>query len=153
MDGSDIFKFLHVLSAVVWVGAGLLLTIIAIRAGRSADPAQLVKLGRDAGWLGTRFFVPSALSTLIFGVITVLVGDWSFGDTWIIIGLVGFALSFGIGAGFLGPQSEKIGELADEHGETHPIVVQHVKKVLAVTRVDQLIILAVVLDMVIKPGA
>ncbi|MEX0875045.1 MAG: DUF2269 family protein [Actinomycetota bacterium] len=152
MDGYDIVKFIHILAAVIWVGAGLMLTIISLRAGRSTDPTEIVKLGRDAGWLGTRFFVPASLTTLIFGIITVLVGEWSFGDAWIIIGLAGFAISFIIGAGFLGPQSEKIGELADEHGETHPLVVQHVKKVLGVTRVDQLIILAVVLDMVVKPG-
>ena len=153
MDGYDIVKFFHVLSAVIWVGAGIGITILGTRASRSTDPADIVKIGRDAGWLGTRFFVPASLSTLIFGIITVLVGDWSFGDTWIIVGLAGFGLSFIIGAGFLGPQSEKVADLADEHGETHPIVVQQVKKVMAVSRVDQLIILAVVLDMVVKPGA
>ncbi len=152
MDGYDIVKFFHVLFAVIWIGAGLVLIFHALRAGRATDPAEIVKIGRDAGWLGERFFVPVSLLTLIFGVITVLVGDWGFTDTWVLLGLIGYGLSFAIGAGFLGPQSGKIATLADEHGDTHPVVVKQVKKVLAVSRVDSLIVLAVVFDMIIKPG-
>jgi len=152
MDSYDIVKFFHVLFAVIWVGAGLVLIFLVLRAGRSTNPADIVKIARDAGWLGERFFVPSSLLALIFGIITVLVGDWGFTDTWVLLGLIGFGLSFLLGAGFLGPQSGKIAALSDEHGETHPLVVEKVKKVLAVARVDSLILLAVVFDMIVKPG-
>ncbi len=153
MDSYDIVKFLHVLFAVIWVGAGLCITVLALRASRATDPAEIVKLGRDIAWLGNRFFVPASLATLIFGIITVLVGDWSFGDTWIVLGLVGYALTFITGAGYLGPQSERVAKLADEHGDTHPLAVQGMKKILAVSRIDQVVLLAVVLNMIIKPGS
>lgn len=153
MDGYDIVKFFHVLFAVTWVGAGLVIIFLVLRAARSSDPADIVKIARDAAWLGDHFFVPVSLLALIFGITTVLVGDWGFTDTWVLLGLVGFGLSFILGAGFLGPQSKKIHELSDEHGDTHPLVLEKVKRVLAVARVDSVILVAVVFDMIIKPGA
>ncbi len=152
MDAYDIFKFFHVLFAVIWVGAGLVIIFYALRAGRSSDRAEIVKIGRDAAWLGEHFFIPASLLALIFGIITVLVGDWGFTDTWVILGLAGFGLSFIIGAGYLGPQFGKIAALSDEHGDTHPLVLEKVKRVLAVARIDSVILVAVVFDMIVKPG-
>jgi uncharacterized membrane protein len=153
VDSYDIVKFFHVLFAVAWIGGGLALIVISNRAGRSTDPADIVKVGRDAAWLGERYFIPVSLMTLIFGIITVLVGDWGFTDTWVLLGLIGYGLSFLIGAGFLGPQSGKIATLAEEHGDAHPLTVKQVKKVLVVSRIDSLLVVLVVFDMIIKPGA
>src|SRR5688500_11402248 len=73
-----IVQFLHVASGIVWVGSGVGLVGLMAVMTRSGDSATLAATGRHMEVLGPRLFGPSAIATLLFGVITVLVGDISF---------------------------------------------------------------------------
>ncbi|CAN5341830.1 hypothetical protein BH18ACT12_BH18ACT12_23420 [soil metagenome] len=54
------------------------------------------------------------------------------------IGLIGFGLSFVIGAGFLGPQAGKIAKAIKEHRPDSPEAEALIRRVLMVARVDLL---------------
>src|SRR6476646_55351 len=55
------FKWVHVTGAVLWVGGGLALTILALRAERSAVPAEMAMIARQAAFVGERVFGPVGL--------------------------------------------------------------------------------------------
>lgn len=51
-----------------------------------------------------------AIAALVFGVWLVAVSEWNFTDTWIVLGLVGIAITIVTGAGFLGPEADRLGK-------------------------------------------
>ena len=50
--GYNAIKFVHVISAIIWVGGAFFAQLLAIRAQRSTDPAELPRLGAALGELG-----------------------------------------------------------------------------------------------------
>src|SRR3954469_18756193 len=110
-DWYAFFKWVHVTGAVLWVGGGLTLTILALRAERSSDPAEMATIARQAAFVGERVFAPIGL--LVLGVGSAGVGnlDRGWGTSWIVIGLVGYAITVLTGLLVLGPQAKRIGQL------------------------------------------
>ncbi len=153
MEGYDVLKFVHVYSVVAWVGGGVLLNILGTRLSRAGTAQQLADFGAQVEWVGLRVFTPLSVIALIVGIVIALDDRWDFGQTWLQLGLGGWFLSFLLGAGFLGPQSGKLGRLIREQGPEHPEVRPRLQRLLLVARVDMLLLLLVVADMTIKPGA
>jgi uncharacterized membrane protein len=142
--------WVHIFTAVIWVGGNLTLQFLALRIMRADDPVRLAGFAKDAEWVGTRVFTPSALVLLAFGFVLVEKGNWGY-DFWVIFGLVVLALSAVTGAAFIGPEAGRIGKLTDQHGVEHPEVQARIKRILKVSRVEGLLLVLVVFDMVVKP--
>jgi uncharacterized membrane protein len=153
VEGYDVLLFLHVYSVVAWVGGGALLNILGARLSRAGTPQQLADFGAQVEWVGLRVFTPLSVIALVFGILMAIDDRWEFGQMWIQLGLGGWFLSFLLGAGFLGPQSGKLGRLIREHGAEHPEVRPRLQRLLLVARLDMLLLLLVIADMTIKPGA
>jgi uncharacterized membrane protein len=149
----EIYKVLHVLAAVVWVGGGVLLTILALLTQRANDPVALANIGRQAEFVGTRIFIPSSVIVLVFGIAMIEKGELGWGHFWIDAALVGWAITFVAGAGFFGPQTKRLNALVEEHGVEHPIVQSKLNQILTVARLDIAMLLLVVADMTAKPFA
>jgi uncharacterized membrane protein len=146
-------KFLHVLAAIVWVGGGIFVQIYATRLRGANDPARLARFARDVEFFGTRVFAPASGLALLMGVAMVLYSPfiyWS--ETWIIVGLVGFAATFITGSFFLGPESGRVAKAFDSEGPESPAVQASIKRIFAISRIDQVVLVIVVLDMIFKPG-
>jgi uncharacterized membrane protein len=150
-------KFIHIMAAIVWIGAGFALTTVSIGLLRAADYAGAASLGRQTEAFGKRVFGPAAFITLLAGIGMVLVGDLSWGETWIIIGLTGVALSFVFGA-VLGDRASRDLRvaLAAATGDTtvavDPAAIDGLRRRLAlVAGADLLILTIVVWAMVVKP--
>jgi uncharacterized membrane protein len=149
----DTLKFLHVFAAIIWVGSGIYAQALATKVLGQGDPARMAALAKDVGDLGKRLITPAAIAVLVFGVWLVAVSEWNFSDTWIVFGLVGIALTIVTGAGFLGPEAERLGKLIDEQGPTAPEIGQRIRRIVSVSRIDLVVLTLVVADMVFKPGA
>ena len=54
---------------------------------------------------------------------------------------------------FLGPESGRIGKLIDAHGPEHAEVGARIRRILMISRIELLLPIAVVFDMVVKPFA
>ena len=117
------------------------------------DPGRMVSTAKDVGDLGKRLITPSAIAVLVFGVGLVAVSDWSFSDTWILLGLIGIAITIVTGAGFLGPESDRVARLGAERDPSDPEVQRRIKRIFAISRVDLVVLVLVVADMVFKPGS
>ena len=73
-------------------------------------------------------------------------------DLWLVLGQVGWLLSFLIGIGFYPREGKKRERLIEQHGMEHEQVSASINRVLAVASVDTLIVVLVVIDMTTKPG-
>ena len=57
------------------------------------------------------------------------------------------------GAGFLGPESARLGKLSAERDPADPEIQQRIKRIFLVSRIDLVVLIVVVADMVFKPGS
>jgi len=146
-----VFKLIHVSVAVFWVGGGLLLTALALRAERSDDPEDLATIARQATFVGEKLFAPAGGIVLAMGITMVVNQHIGFGTTWVDIGLVGFALSFVTGIAVLAPRAKRPVELFDTVGAAAPETQAAIKEILIIARVDIAVLLLVVMDMLMKP--
>ena len=147
----SVFKVIHVSVAVFWVGGGVLLTALAIRAERSDDPEDLATIARQATFVGEKLFAPAGLVVLAMGITMVINQHIGFGTTWIDIGLAGFAISFVTGIAVLGPRAKKLVALLDTVGTAAPETQAAIRQILVISRVDVAVLLVVVADMLMKP--
>jgi len=147
-----IFKIVHVGFAVFWVGGGLLLTALALRAERSTDPEDLATIARQATFVGEKLFTPASGVVLAMGIAMVINSpEIGFGDTWVIIGLVGFAISFVTGIAALAPRAKRLVELFETVGAAAPQTQAAIRQILLISRVDVAVLVIVVFDMLMKP--
>ena len=58
-----VFKTVHVLFAVAWIGGGVLITILGLRAQRESDPAAVVGVARQAALPARRSSRPPGSSS------------------------------------------------------------------------------------------
>jgi uncharacterized membrane protein len=149
MDLDRALITIHVLAAVIWVGGAFASQLYAIRA-QLAGPDRMADLLGDIEWLGTRIFTPVSIVLLGCGVWLVSRDVFTM-QTWTWIGAAGFATSFVIGAGFLGPETGRIRKLLVESGPDAPEAIARIKRIFIVSRVELVVLLLVVLDMAWKP--
>jgi len=148
VDLYSIFKFLHVVCAIAWVGGGLTLIAANIFLTRAKGDNELFATLNIMNALGKTWFVPASMLTLVFGVIvTTLGGMWL--DLWVLLGLAGFASTFCTGLLIIEPTGRKIAT-ALEQGRTDEALAT-AKRLMQISKFDYTVILVVVADMVLKP--
>jgi uncharacterized membrane protein len=149
----SIFKWVHVSVAVFWVGGGLLLTVLGLRAERSTEPREIVTLAQQAAFTGEKIFAPGGLVVLLMGIGMVVHNNLGWGHFWIIAGLIGYAATFVTGVGVLSPLAKRIEHSAATNGTEHPETIALIQRILLIARVDVAVLLIVVADMTLKPFA
>lgn len=149
MDIYTLLKFAHVLSAVIWLGGGFTMALLAHQFARRPDPTELLGVIRLTAHLGPRLFLPLSVLTLLTGLGATVVGGFGW-PAWVVLGLVGIALTSVLGAVKLGPTSERAVSLADTKGIT--AARREMQKLLPLARIDFALHFAIVFLMVVKPG-
>jgi uncharacterized membrane protein len=95
----DWLLFLHVLAAMIWVGGGAMLAVMAARVLRDPDPAAVGRFTGSLRVIGPLALAPATLAVLGLGIGLVVDGEaWDFGQRWVQLGLGLFAAAFLIGA-------------------------------------------------------
>ena len=94
----NVFKFLHVLSVVVWLGGVLTVNVLQVFVSRGGDRAGQASLLRLSDLYGRAVIGPAAGLTLITGFVRVAQIDVSLGTFWVVWGLVAVAASIALGA-------------------------------------------------------
>ena len=148
----DLLLFLHISLVTLWVGAGMLFHILGWRADRARDEAAMRQIFDDLVALGTRFFMPVSLLVLVFGILLVLDSDfWTFDMLWIVLGFVGFAITFLTGFLWIKPQSERIQRMIEQDGGMSPRAYASARRMIVFARLDYAVLYLVIADMVFKP--
>jgi len=137
MTKYELLLFLHILSVILWVGAGTTLGLLWFH----PDPELRRRIAPLGDWLGPRLFAPAALGALVFGLLLVHEGHWTFHPLFVQLGLAAFALSFVINAGVRAPLSRRLANRPDRLQGT----------LSALSRFELSILYLAVADMVLKP--
>jgi uncharacterized membrane protein len=146
-----LWKALHVLSVLIWVGGGFALTLLVLRTERSGDENRLLDLGDHANWIGSNVFAPSSLLVLATGIAMTIDGDLDWGQFWIIFGLVAWGTSAALGIGYITPKAKRLTALTAERGLTDPEAKTLLRNITVAARIDVASLLLIVIDMTVKP--
>jgi uncharacterized membrane protein len=94
--------FMPVLAAIVWVGGGFMLVLIALRARSRSNPASITAFARMLPCVGLGVLMPAVLLVLVTGVWMVFENSqWKFSLPWVLLAQALFAVAFLVGAVYL----------------------------------------------------
>ncbi len=147
----DVYKALHVVSIVIWVGGDVTLTTLGLVFERRRDGEALAQLGKLGAWIGVHVYTPALFAVLGFGIALMQKGDWPWDVFWVDFALLGWAIAAIVGVAFVGPELGRIDRAAREHGPDSEAVRRRVKRLFAVFRFDTALLVLIVLDMTAKP--
>ena len=141
----EILLTLHLLAAVTWVGGSIALSVLS---ARFSGPDRGVVM-QQFNWYGGTVLTGAAFVVLLAGVgLIIEVDGYDFSDTWVSLAFAGWLASAVIGGAFLG-RLGKQAEAATDPSERERLT----DRVVRIARLDTLIIVLVVVDMAVKPGA
>ena len=151
MSYYEVLLFLHITTAVIWLGSAFLVQMLIVRAQKTDDQLLLKQLSGQSAWMAQRIFIPASLSVLVFGILLTIEGPWTFGQLWIVLGLIGYALSFLTGILFIEPEGKRIHAAIAAHGPESPQAGFHLARINVVARMELVILYLVVYVMALKP--
>jgi uncharacterized membrane protein len=153
MSWYEFLLFVHIAMAVTWVGGAAMIQFFALRVLRATDPMRMAEFGQDVEWVGKRVLTPASGLAALTGVLLVIDADfWGFGDDWILIGIGLFAITFLAGTLFFGPESGRLGKLAEQEGPASPVLQARIQRILALSRADLMLLFLIIFDMSVKPS-
>ena len=148
----EFLLFAHLTFVAIWVGGDAMLQATYLRARMTGAERTLGFLA-DVEWIGMRVLTPASVAVVGFGVWLVLDSPaWEFSQFWVSAGLAMFLASALTGALFLGPESGRVSRLGEERGAGDPEVQRRISRALWISRIELVLLVAVIFDMVVKPG-
>ena len=111
----------------------------------------MVAVGKEVEATGNKVFAPASGIVLLMGIAMVAFGPYGF-DLWIVLALIGFVVTFLTGILFIEPTSSKVAAAVEAEGVDPPEVAAQMDRLLTIARIDYVVLLLIVLDMVFKPG-
>jgi len=147
----ELWLFLHVTAAIVWIGGAVTIQVFGILTKRAADPAKTAFFAENVSWTILRVFLPASLVVLASGVGLTEERNWDWGEPFIVFGLVGLALVSVVAFGFLARALGRAGaELASEGPS--PALGLRIRNLVWLSRVLLVVLLAIVFVMTVKIG-
>jgi uncharacterized membrane protein len=142
--------YVHIIAAISWMGAGITLALLAIRARQVGEELKMIG---QMEWIGSRIGGPSVIVMAGTGVWMVArSGAWQFSQLWIILAIGLVIVLFLIGVGFHIPQYRRIRAAVEQHGENSSEVRRLTNRSFLATQAEVVLLAMVVLLMVFKPG-
>jgi uncharacterized membrane protein len=148
----QLLLYVHIVSAVIWVGGAFAIQALAILVSRSDDPMELPRLGRNLEMIGSRVFMPAAIILFIAGAL-MTIQKWSFGNTWIAVAVALWILSALGGGLYLGPRAKRVAALFDAEGPSSVAARELIGRLFLVTRLELVSFAIIIALMVFKPGS
>jgi len=138
---------------MAWVGGGLTLIIIGIRARSSPRPAAIGEFAEFLPFVGLRVLMPAVILVLVTGVWMVLNGaEWNFLQFWVLFALGLFALAFLIGAVYLSRVGIQMQRVATAAGGDTSAAARLLNRWFVGYAGVLTVLLVALWDMVFKPG-
>ena len=147
MTWYEFLLFVHVTSAVIWLGGAFFLQVYAIAVTRNGDPREMGQFAGRAGTLSERVFIPASVLVVLAGVGLMIEGSWEWGQLWVVFALLTFAASFLTGALVLSPLAKKIEATGAETAAGRELI----RRIFVISRVDLVFMYAIVFAMTVKP--
>ena len=147
----DFLLAVHILCAVIWVGGGATLHVLARRARKQGGDAILAYT-RESAWLGPRMYAPLAIILLVAGILLVGEVGYEHSDLFITLGYLGWLTSVFIGIVVYPRLERRVFAAAEAHGADSPELRAAFGRYGNVNTFELAVLLAIVVDMAVKPG-
>lgn len=148
----ETLKFIHIVAAIAVVGGGLFLTILMATAVVRKRAETILTLNSIGQWVGLRFFAPAWVLLLAFGVWATLEGNLSFGDAWITIGFVVFAIAFLMGPTVHERHARQLKAAIETEGPTSAPALDAARRDMLTSIGELALLIFAVWAMTAKPG-
>ncbi len=143
-------NFLHVLAAIVAVGANATYGVLLARAHREPDHLRHVRESVRA--LDRNVANPAYAVLLITGLLMVWLGPLAITTPWLLTSLVLFLLTAALGLVMLRPLTRRQSEALKRHGPDSPAYRRLRKQINRLSGAAALIVLVITYLMVAKPS-
>jgi uncharacterized membrane protein len=151
MTSYELWLFLHISAVAVWLGGAVVAQVLGGLAKSSGDPARSAAFGRDMARVGPWVFMPASLVVLVTGVLLVQDGNWDWGEWFVILGLLGWAVVAFTGFGYITRAMSGVGARMASEGPS-PELVAKINRLVLVGRILILVLFVILWLMVVKPG-
>lgn len=146
-----LYLLLHILGVVVWMGTGIVMALLSGRVKSEGKKDKMFELAEIMEWLTPRTFIPASIVTLASGVIMVYASERILiTDLWIVLSFGGVMLSMILGGGVIGRINKQILLLKDDKDKEKECTALY-SRLMFFHRLDLIIILLVLIDMIAKP--
>jgi uncharacterized membrane protein len=151
MTSYELWLFLHISAAIVWIGGAVVAQVFGILAKRAGDPARSAAFGQDMAFIGPKVFMPSALVVLVTGAILTEDGNWDWSEPFIWLGIVGWAIVAFTAFAFLTRAMGRVGARMAAEGPSAELGAA-IDRLVLLARALILVLFVIVFVMVVKPG-
>jgi len=147
----NLFKFIHIVAVIVWIGGVVTAGILNARVARTGDRAAMAALGQQSAVLGRTLMGPSAAIAFISGFVTVLDGEIGFTKLWVLWGMIAVFLSMFLGAGPIRRTGEELAIGASNPKPEQARVAALGNRLRTLNAINLIILFSAVWAMVFKP--
>jgi uncharacterized membrane protein len=147
----ELWLFLHLTAAMVWIGGGVAVQVFGVLTKRAADPAKTAFFADNVYFAVMWVFLPAAVIVLIAGVGLTETGNWDWGEPFITLGLVLWAVVALVAFGFLGRAMQRTGAQLAAEGPS-PALGLRLRNLVWLSRALLGVLILIVFLMTVKPG-
>ena len=151
MSWYELLQSLHILAIATWFGSGLAISAMAFMALRTG-PEAFGTITLPASKWASRAHPAAGVVLLLTGFGMVADADLSF-DAWLILGLIGLVITMGIGGALIGRTADGIVKRMEAGSMTAEELTTDGRQLLLYTRIELVLLVLLIVDMVAKPGA
>lgn len=150
MSWYELLLTLHILAIATWFGSSLAITAMGFMSLKTGPEAFGTLTLPATRWAG-RAHPVAGVVLLLTGFAMVADRDWSF-DAWLILALVGLVAAMAVGGALIGRTADRLVERIGAGSMTAEELTGGARQLLLYTRIELVILVLVVADMVAKPG-
>lgn len=151
MTWYELWLFVHIAAAMIWIGGAFVAQVIGILAKRSGDPARSAAFGRDLAFIGPKVFLPASLTVVASGILLTEQGNWDWSEPFIWLGLVGWAVVSFTAFAYVTREMGRVGARIAAEGPS-PALGAEVARLVLIARVLILGLFLITFLMVTKLG-
>jgi len=151
MSWYELLLTLHVLAAALWFGSGVATTVISYQL-LAGDPQAYARFAGPAGTWAGRAHPAAAFVILLAGLGMAADADLSLGELWLTLALAGWVALLVLGGAFLSRTGMQLTRAYERSGGAPSEEARAVAgRMLLLMRIETVLLLLVIVDMVVKP--
>lgn len=151
MTWYELWLFIHILAAMVWIGGAVAIQVFGILTKRAADPAKSAFFAQNVSFTVTRVLAPTALVVLVAGIGLVENGGWDWSTPFVVWGLILWVTVSLVAFGYLGRAIGRAGAQLVAEGPS-PALALRMRNLVWLSRGLLLVLVVIAFLMVVKPG-
>ena len=146
----SLFKFLHIVGAIGWIGGFITFSILSMHAAREKDPAVLAVMTGLMRLNGMVVIGPASALTLLAGIMMIAVSGLGL-PLWVIWGFAAMILAVALGVTLIRRANEEVRAVVTTTQPDDPHLRALQRRLAPLNTINVLVLLSAVWAMVSKP--